>query len=208
MLAAHDVAVPPEVRGYLESAPDCPGPADPRMSRVSNQVIASPQQSLEAAAAVAREAGVMPVVLGDSLEGQARELGIVLGGIARQVLRHGQPAPDPCVLLPGGETMVAVHGQGRGGRNVELLLSLVVALRGAPRVHALACDTDGVDGVEEVAGALVGPDTLCRARALDVDAAVALADNDGHSFFAALGDQVVTGPTLTNVNDFRAVLVV
>ncbi len=103
---------------------------------------------------------------------------------------------------------MSVHGSGRGGRNVELLLSLAVALRGAPGVHAIACDTDGVDGVEEIAGALVGPDTLRRARALDVDAAAALADNDGHGFFAALGDQVVTGPTLTNVNDFRAVLVV
>ena len=208
VLAAHGVAVPPGVRAYLETAPDCPGPDDPRMSRVTNQVIAAPQQSLEAAAAVAREAGVTPVVLGDSLEGQARELGIVLAGIARQVLRHGQPAPAPCVLLSGGETTVSVHGQGRGGRNVELLLSLAVTLRGAPRVHAIACDTDGVDGVEEIAGALVGPDTLRRARALDVDAATALADNDGHSFFAALGDQVITGPTLTNVNDFRAVLVV
>ena len=208
VLAAYDVAVPPDVRGYLESAAGCPGPDDHRMSRVSNQVIAAPQQSLEAAAAVAREAGVTPVVLGDSLEGQAREVGIVLAGIARQVLRHGQPAPAPCVLLSGGETTVAVHGQGRGGRNVELLLSLALALREAPRVHAIACDTDGVDGVEEIAGALVGPDTLRRARSLGVDAAAALADNDGHSFFAALGDQVVTGPTLTNVNDFRAVLVV
>ena len=208
VLAAHGVAVPPGVRAYLETTPDCPGPDDPRMSRVTNQVIAAPQQSLEAAAAVAREAVVTPVVLGDSLEGQARELGIVLAGIVRQVLRHGQPAPAPCVLLSGGETTVAVQGQGRGGRNVELLLSLAVALRGAPGVHAIACDTDGVDGVEEIAGALVGPDTLRRARALDVDAAAALADNDGHSFFAALGDQVVTGPTLTNVNDFRAVLVI
>ncbi len=208
VLAAYDVAVPPEVRAYLETAVGCPGPEDPRMSRVTNQVIAAPQQSLEAAAAVAREAGVTPVVLGDSLEGQAREVGIVLAGIARQVLRHGQPAPAPCVLLSGGETTVSVHGLGRGGRNVELLLSLALALRGAPRVHAIACDTDGVDGVEEIAGALVGPETLRRARAVGVDAAAALADNDGHGFFAALGDQVVTGPTLTNVNDFRAVLVV
>ena len=208
VLAAHGVAVPPRVRAYLETAAGCPGPEDPRMSRVANQVIAAPQQSLEAAAAVAREAGVTPVVLGDSLEGQAREVGIVLAGIARQVARHGQPAPPPCVLLSGGETTVSVQGSGRGGRNVELLLSLAVALRGAPGVHAIACDTDGVDGVEEIAGALVGPDTLRRARALDVDAVAALADNDGHGFFAALGDQVVTGPTLTNVNDFRAVLVV
>jgi glycerate 2-kinase len=207
ILAAYGVAVPPAVRAYLETAPACPGPDDPRMARVTNHVIAAPQQSLEAAAAVARHAGVAPVILGDSLEGESREVGIVLAGIARQVRRHGQPAPAPCVLLSGGETTVTVRGTGRGGRNVELLLSLALTLRGAPRVHALACDTDGVDGSEEVAGALIGPDTLRRAEQLGADAATALADNDGHRFFAALGDQVVTGPTLTNVNDFRAVLI-
>ncbi|MGH3770850.1 MAG: glycerate kinase type-2 family protein, partial [Pseudonocardiaceae bacterium] len=206
-LAVHRVPVPPAVRTHLEGAAGCPGPGDPRLARVTNHVIAAPQQSLEAAAAVARRAGVIPVILSDSLEGEAREVGIVLAGIARQVRRHGQPASAPCVLLSGGETTVTVRGTGRGGRNVELLVSLALALRGEPNVHAIACDTDGVDGVEEVAGALVGPDTLRRAERLGVDAAAALADNDGHTFFAALGDQVVTGPTLTNVNDFRAVLI-
>ncbi|MGH3831989.1 MAG: glycerate kinase type-2 family protein, partial [Pseudonocardiaceae bacterium] len=206
-LVARRVSVPPAVRAHLEGAAGCPGPGDPRLARVTNHVIAAPQQSLQAAAAVAQRAGVTPVILSDSLEGEAREVGIVLAGIARQVLRHGQPAAAPCVLLSGGETTVTVRGTGRGGRNVELLLSLALALRGAPHVHAIACDTDGVDGVEEVAGALIGPDTLRRAERLGVDAAAALADNDGHSFFAALGDQVVTGPTLTNVNDFRAVLI-
>jgi glycerate-2-kinase len=177
------------------------------MARVTNHVIAAPQQSLQAAAAVARQAGVTPMILSDSLEGESREVGIVLAGIARQVRRHGQPAPAPCVLLSGGETTVTVRGTGRGGRNVELLLSLALALRGAEHVHAIACDTDGIDGVDEVAGALIGPDTLRRAGHLGVDPAAALADNDGHGFFAALGDQVVTGPTLTNVNDFRAVLI-
>ena len=206
-LRACGVPVPPAVRAHLETTPGCPGPDDPRMARVTNHVIAAPQQSLEAAATVARQAGVTPVILGDSLEGESREVGIVLAGIARQVRRHSQPAPPPCVLLSGGETTVTVRGTGRGGRNVELLLSLVLALRGAPGVHAIAGDTDGVDGAEEVAGALVGPDTLRRAQQLGVDAAAALAGNDGHGFFASLGDQVVTGPTLTNVNDFRAVLV-
>jgi glycerate 2-kinase len=131
----------------------------------------------------------------------------VLAGIARQVRRHGQPAPAPCVLLSGGETTVTVRGSGRGGRNVELLLALALALRGAAGTYAIACDTDGVDGAEEVAGALMGPDTLRRAEQLGVDAAAAPADNDGHGFFAALDDQIVTGPTLTNVNDFRAVLI-
>ena len=206
-LANYHVTVPPAVRAHLEATPSCPGPHDPRMARVRNHVIAAPQQSLEAAAAVARQAGVTPVILSDSLEGEAREVGIVLAGIARQVHRHGQPATAPCVLLSGGETTVTVRGTGRGGRNVELLLALALALRGAQEMHAIACDTDGVDGAEEVAGALVGPDTLRRAEQLGVSAAAALADNDGHGFFAALGDQVVTGPTLTNVNDFRAVLI-
>jgi glycerate 2-kinase len=206
-LANYNVLVPPAVRAHLETTPGCPGPRDPRMTRVRNHVIAAPQQSLEAAAAVARQAGVTPVILSDSLEGEAREVGIVLAGIARQVRRHGQPATAPCVLLSGGETTVTVRGTGRGGRNVELLLALALALRGASGMHAIACDTDGVDGAEEVAGALVGPDTLRRAEQLGVSAAAALAGNDGHGFFGALGDQVVTGPTLTNVNDFRAVLI-
>jgi glycerate-2-kinase len=206
-LAAFRVHVPPAVQAHLASTAGCPGPDDPRMARVVNHVIAAPQQSLQAAAAVATQAGVTPMILSDSLEGESREVGIVLAGIARQVRRHGQPAPAPCVLLSGGETTVTVRGSGRGGRNVELLLSLAVALRGAAGVHAIACDTDGVDGAEEVAGALIGPDTLHRAKQLGVDPAADLANNDGHGFFAALGDQIVTGPTLTNVNDFRAVLI-
>jgi glycerate-2-kinase len=206
-LAAYHVSIPPAVRAHLERSPGCPRPGDPRLARVTNHVIAAPQQSLQAAAAVAEAAGVTALILSDSLEGESREVGIVLAGIARQVRRHGQPAPAPCVLLSGGETTVTVRGSGRGGRNVELLLSLALALRGEPGVHAIACDTDGVDGTEEVAGALIDPDTLRRAAQLGVDAAAALANNDAHRFFATLGDQVVTGPTLTNVNDFRAVLV-
>ncbi|MGH3684978.1 MAG: glycerate kinase type-2 family protein [Pseudonocardiaceae bacterium] len=204
-LAAYEV--PPAIRAHLATTPGCPGPDDPRMARVTNHVIAAPQQSLQAAAAVAQQAGVTPVILSDSLEGESREVGIVLAGIARQVRRHDQPVPAPCVLLSGGETTVTVRGTGRGGRNVELLLALALALRGEEHVYAIACDTDGVDGVEEVAGALIGPDTLRRAEYLGVDAAAALANNDGHTFFAALGDQIITGPTLTNVNDFRAVLI-
>jgi glycerate 2-kinase len=147
------------------------------------------------------------VVLGDAIEGEAREVRTVLAGVARQVRRHGEPVAPPCVLLSGGETTVTVRGDGRGGRNVELLPGFALAARGLPGVHALACDTDGVDGSEEVAGALVGPDTLARARSLGVDPAAALASNGGHTLFEKLGDQVITGPTLTNVNDFRAVLV-
>ena len=163
--------------------------------------------ALEAAAAVARDAGIDAHILGDSLEGEAREVGKVMAGIALQVARHGMPFRPPCVLLSGGETTVTLRGDGRGGRNVEFLLALAIALDGVPGIHALAGDTDGVDGIEEIAGALVAPDTLARAWAAGINPHASLAANDGHGFFGALGDAVVTGPTRTNVNDFRAVLV-
>ncbi len=130
-----------------------------------------------------------------------------MGAIARQVADRGQPFRAPCVLLSGGETTVTVRGSGRGGRNVEFLLSLAIALDGHPRVHALAGDTDGVDGQEDIAGACISPDSLARAQALGLRPAAMLADNDGHGFFTALGSSVITGPTHTNVNDFRAVLI-
>jgi hydroxypyruvate reductase len=154
---------------------------------------------------VARAAGVTPYILGDSLEGEAREVGTVLAGIALQTAQRGQPFP-PCVLLSGGETTVTVRGKGRGGRNVEFLLALGLALQGREGIHALAGDTDGVDGQEEIAGAVLAPDTLQRAWALGIHPRDSLDNNDGHGFFQALGDSVVTGPTLTNVNDFRAIL--
>jgi hydroxypyruvate reductase len=130
-----------------------------------------------------------------------------MAGIAKQVATRGQPFAPPCILLSGGETTVTLRGNGRGGRNVEFLLSLGVALNGQPGVHAIACDTDGVDGQEEIAGALLAPDTLARAWDRGIRARDSLANNDGHGFFQALGDSVVCGPTLTNVNDFRAVYV-
>jgi glycerate 2-kinase len=150
---------------------------------------------------------VTPLVLGDALEGESREVGRVMAGIARQAALRGQPAPPPVVLLSGGETTVTVRGTGRGGRNVEFLLSLAIELDGLSNVFALAGDTDGVDGAEEVAGAIIMPDTLARASARGIDAKASLANNDGHGFFEALGDQVITGPTRTNVNDFRATLI-
>ena len=208
VLARYGIAEPRAVVEHLERAPDeTPKPGDPRLARAETILIATPQMSLDAAAAVARAAGVTPLVLGDALEGEAREVGTVMAGIARQVASRGQPAAPPVALLSGGETTVTVRGHGRGGRNVEFLLALAVALDGLPGVWAIAGDTDGVDGAEEVAGAIVRPDTLARAAASGLDAGAHLADNDGHGFFAALGDGVVTGPTLTNVNDFRAVLV-
>ncbi|HMO45254.1 MAG TPA: glycerate kinase [Rubrivivax sp.] len=182
-------------------------PGDLRLAGHEVRMVAAPQLALEAAAAVAREAGYTPFILGDALEGEASQMGTVLAGIARQVAQRQQPVAAPCVLLSGGEATVTVRGKGRGGRNVEFLLALGVALNGLPRVHALAADTDGVDGQEEIAGALLGPDTLARAWALGLRARERLADNDGHGFFEALGDSVITGPTLTNVNDFRAILI-
>ena len=204
----HGIELPPAVREVLESGRgESPKPGDPLLARAESRMIATPQMALEAAAAVARDAGIAPHILGDAIEGEARDVGKVMAGIALQVAQRGQPVRAPCVLLSGGETTVTVRGSGRGGRNVEFLLSLGIALEGHPRIHAIAGDTDGVDGLEEIAGAVLGPDSLARAWARGLRPLDALADNDGHGFFGALGDAVVTGPTLTNVNDFRAILV-
>jgi glycerate 2-kinase len=147
------------------------------------------------------------VILGNAIEGEARDVALVHAGIARQCAAHRQPAPPPCVLLSGGETTVTVRGTGRGGRNTEFHLALAIALDGHAGIHALAADTDGIDGTEANAGALIGPDTMARATAYGLDAKSHLGRNDGYSFFAQLGDLLVTGPTLTNVNVFRAILV-
>jgi len=208
ILARYGIEVPPQVRAALDSGRgESLKPGDARLQRAELRMIATPQMALEAAAAVARSAGVAPVILGDSIEGEAREVGKVMAGIARQVARHAQPAAAPCVLLSGGETTVTVRGSGRGGRNVEFLLALGIALEQHAGIHALAGDTDGVDGTEEVAGAYLAPDSLARATANGINARDSLATNDGHGFFGAIGDAVVTGPTLTNVNDFRAILI-
>ena len=208
ILARYRIAVAPAVRALLEGgAGESVKPGDPRLDGIETRLITTPQMALEAAARVARKAGLTPHILADSLEGEARDIGKALAGIARQVGVHGQPFAPPCVLLSGGETTVTLKGAGRGGRNVEFLLSLAVALDGLPGVHALAADTDGVDGAEEIAGAWLTPDTLRRAWALGINPRASLDDNDAHGFFQALGDSVITGPTLTNVNDFRAILI-
>jgi hydroxypyruvate reductase len=204
----YGIALPPAVAAVLESGQgESVKPDDPRLARCDTRFIATPQMALEAAARVAQAEGFTPFILGDSLEGEARDVGKVLAGIALQVARRDQPFARPCVLLSGGETTVTVRGDGRGGRNVECLLAMALALQGEPGVHALAGDTDGVDGQEEIAGAFIAPDTLARAWALGIPPQAALDRNDGHGFFQALGDSVVTGPTLTNVNDFRAILI-
>ena len=170
-------------------------------------MVATPQDALEAAAAVARKAGYRPLILGNAIEGEARDVALVHAGMAKQAVLHGQPAEPPCVLLSGGETTVTIRGSGRGGRNGEFALALAVALAGEPCVWAIACDTDGIDGIEDNAGAIVRPDTLARAAAAGLDAKAMLVNNDAYGFFSALGDLVVTGPTRTNINDFRAVLI-
>jgi glycerate 2-kinase len=208
ILARHGVTPPPAVAAYLAAARDeTPKPGDIRLSRAESHLIATPQASLSAAAAAAKAAGVAPLILGDAIEGESREVARVLAGIAQQARRYGQPAAPPCVLLSGGETTVTMRGKGRGGRNAEFLLALAIALHGQPDAWALAGDTDGVDGSEDNAGAIVTPDTLGRAAAIGLDAKALLADDDAYGFFSALGDLVVTGPTLTNVNDFRAIFV-
>lgn len=200
--------LPPHVLEVLTSGRgESVKPDDPRLVGGTVRMIATPQMALEAAAAVAGAAGYPAYILSDSMEGEARDVGAALAGIARQVALRGQPFAAPCVLLSGGETTVTVRGHGRGGRNAEFLLALGVALNGLPGVYALAGDTDGVDGQEEIAGAILTPDSLSRAWAQGIKPKDSLADNDGHGFFQALGDSVVTGPTLTNVNDFRAILI-
>ena len=187
------------------------GPETPKPHEITPDIrmIATPLMALHAAAAAARAHGLTPLVLGDALEGESRELGTIMAGIAASVRLHGLPLPPPCVLLSGGETTVTIGAgpAGRGGRNTSFLLGLALALRGTPGIWALAGDTDGIDGTEDAAGAVVTPTTLARARAAGLDPARVLADHDSYGLFSAAGDLVVTGPTLTNVNDLRAILI-
>ena len=209
VLAKYRIDPPPAVRAHLEAGgagkiDETPKPGDPRLARVETVIVATPKRSLEAAAAVARQRGVEVVMLGDNLEGEARLLG---AEHARQALDLARRSRQPTVILSGGETTVTVRGKGRGGRNVEYLLAEAIAANGAAGIWGLSADTDGVDGAEEIAGAIFTPDTLARARATSRDPQAMLDDNNGHGFFEMLGDSLVTGPTRTNVNDFRATLI-
>jgi len=207
ILRRYNIALSEPMRAWLDSASsESIKPNDPRLASAEVRMITAPQVALRAAAKRAQRAGLAAHILSDRIEGEARDVGKVMAAISQQVMAQGQPFARPCVLLSGGETTVTMRGQGRGGRNVEFLLSLAVALDGAPGVYALAADTDGVDGIEEIAGATLGPDTLRRAWALGMNPRSHLDNNDAHSFFQRLGDSVVTGTTLTNVNDFRAIL--
>ena len=218
ILARYAIDIPQAARAGLDSgAFETPKPGDACFAGHTVRLIATPQASLEAPAALARQAGIAAHILSDEIEGESREVGKVHAALARAVARHGQPFARPCVLLSGGETTVTVKTQrpgarpgqrpGRGGRASEFLLSCSMALQGQPGVWVLSADTDGIDGSEDNAGAVATPDTLARAAALGLNAADALDRNDAYSFFHALGDLVVPGPTFTNVNDFRALLV-
>ena len=208
ILEKYRIEIPASVLEHLLGpSAETPKPGDPRFRHVSNRVIATPQDALEAAAQVARTAGFRTLILGNAIEGEARDVGLVHAGIAKQVAAYGQPIEPPCALISGGETTVAVRGTGRGGRNAEFLLSLAVALDGRPGITAIAADTDGIDGSEDNAGAILSPDTLDRAGRAGLEPKAHLANNDAYPIFARLGDLVVTGPTHTNVNDFRAILI-
>ncbi len=209
ILKRYGIAVPQAARQGLESgAFETPKPDDPRFAGHAVHMIATPQQSLEAAAALARSHGVEPHILSDEIEGESREVGKVHAALARAVARRNAPFAKPCVILSGGETTVTVKAKGgRGGRATEFLLGCAIALQGESGVHVLAADTDGIDGVEDNAGAIVTPTTLARAAGLGLKAAEFLDRNDAYNFFKPLGDLVVPGPTFTNVNDFRALLI-
>jgi len=207
ILAKYRIDITPNVRAWLE-LPDCetPKPGDPRLANCETHVIATAQQALQAAAAFARRNGVTPLVLGDSIEGESRDIAYMHAAIARQIFRHEEPAMRPCVILSGGETTVTVRGDGRGGRAAEFLLALASVLDADKLgAWALACDTDGIDGTEDNAGAWFGPDIAARAAECRLASADFLARNDGYGYFAALDRLIVTGPTRTNVNDFRAI---
>ena len=210
ILARYRIELPPVARSGLEGGEyETPKPGDVRFAKHSVQMMATPQMSLEAAAALARQAGIEAHILSDEIEGESRVVGQVHAALARQVARRDGPFKKPCVILSGGETTVTVKRKGgRGGRATEFLLGCALALQGQPGVHVLAADTDGIDGIEDNAGAIVTPDTLARAAALGLSARARLDANDAYDFFAPLGDLVVTGPTFTNVNDFRALLIV
>jgi hydroxypyruvate reductase len=206
VLRRWSVPVPASVPGALARSGVIP-PGDARLARVENVIYAAPAQSLAAAAAMAEAACCEVRLLGDRLEGEAREVAAKQAAMALDIAAGLAPGARPVLLLSGGELTVTRRGNGIGGPNAEFCLALAHALDGAAGIHAIACDTDGVDGAAEVAGAVIGPDTLRRAEAAGLDAGKALSRNDAHSFFAAVGGQVVTGPTLTNVNDFRGVLI-
>ena len=208
IIRRYNIVLPKHIEMLLKTdACESIKPEDRRLQSSEFHLISTPQMALEAAAAMSASQGIKAYILSDSIEGESRDVGKVMAGIARQVAQLNQPFEKPCVLLSGGETTVTVRGKGRGGRNVEFLLSFAIELAGHQGIYALAGDTDGVDGQEEIAGAWICPETLSRAQRAGLNALNALNDNNGHGFFEVLGNSVVTGPTRTNVNDFRCILI-
>jgi glycerate 2-kinase len=208
ILHKYRIEIPAAAESFLVSgAAETPKPGDKRFERHTHFVVATARHALDAAAAAATAAGITPYILSDEIEGEARDVGMVLAAMARQVALRGQPFNRPCVLISGGETTVTVRGNGRGGRNAEFLLSLAVALNGYPAISAIACDTDGIDGSEDNAGAIYYDNSILRANEIGLHPRAMLENNDGYGFFSALDDLVITGPTRTNVNDFRAILI-
>ncbi len=212
ILDRHGIGAPASIKAHLTKGArgeidETPKPGEALFKRVENRVIASGRQSLAAAAAFFQQHGITPLMLGDSVTGEAREVAKTYAALVRQISRHGHPLKPPVALISGGETTVTVRGDGRGGRCSEFLLALTVALDGMANVYAIAADTDGIDGSENNAGAVSSPDSLQRAQALGISAGALLANNDSYSFFSALQDLVMTGPTLTNVNDYRVIVI-
>jgi hydroxypyruvate reductase len=208
VLNHYDVAIGAVLHAALgDGSLESPKPGDSRFAGHRHRVIACAQDGLEAAASVARQRGWSVHILSDAMQGEARDLALAHAAIIQQVQRRGQPFGAPCVILSGGEATVTVRGQGRGGRNTEFALALALALDGQPGIHALSAGTDGLDGNGAAAGAWISPDTLVQARAAGLDPLACLNDNDSFGLFDAIGSTVVTGPTFTNINDFRAVLI-
>ena len=207
ILQAYDVAVPKNIRAHLRSAAaETPKPGDPVFARSETVILATADDAMNAAARAARQSNIEPLVLGD-LEGDATELAQSQAALATEIAAGNGPIRPPCVLISGGETTIRVRGKGKGGRNCEYALALALALDRRPGIYAIACDTDGIDGTEDNAGCYVMPDSLHRADKQSLDAKSLLSENDSYRFFSAIGDLIVTGPTRTNVNDFRALLI-
>ena len=208
ILSKHDISEPKSVLKYLKNADDeTPKPGDYRLQNVENYLIATPKQSLQAASRAVSEAGIKPLILGENLEGESRDLGKIHAEKALQIQKNGNPLSPPVVILSGGETSVTVKGSGRGGPNTEFTLSLLQELRGQDGIWAIACDTDGIDGTEDNAGAFISPESFKKSEKLGLNPSDYLSNNDSYSFFYELGNLISPGPTMTNVNDFRAVLV-
>ena len=212
VLRRYGVDAPRSVREHLErgargEVPETPKPGDRIFLRTENRVVATAQQALRAAADFFHQRGISSLILGDSVTGEASEVAKVYGALVRQITRYGDLAKPPFALISGGECTVTVRGTGRGGRCTEFLLSLALDLAGAPNVHAIACDTDGIDGSEDNAGAVLFPESIERGLKVGLEARALLAGNDAYGFFSGIGDLVLTGPTRTNVNDYRVILI-